>query len=118
MRKIYLMMLLFISTTVMGQTPIITMIMDGDCTGGAPKVLEVYAQGTVDFSNYSLENQMNAGTTWGNTYDLSPIGTITDEFVYIHADDPNFATEFPNVTNSHAVVGSVMNVNGDDRLRI
>lgn len=118
MKKIYVLMLLFISTTVMGQTPIITMIMDGDCTGGAPKVLEVYAQGTVDFSNYSLENQMNAGTAWGNTYDLSPIGTITDEFVYIHADNPNFATEFPNVTNSHAVVGSVMNVNGDDRLRI
>ncbi|PWH87086.1 T9SS type A sorting domain-containing protein [Brumimicrobium oceani] len=118
MKKIYLLMMLFFTSTVMAQTPIITMIMDGDCPGGVPKVLEVYAQGTVDFSNYSLENQMNAGTTWGNTYDLSPIGTITDEFVYIHADDPSFATEFPNVTNSHAVVGSVMNVNGDDRLRI
>lgn len=102
----------------MGQTPIITMILDGDCPGGNPKVLEVYAQGTVDFTNYSLENQTNTNTTWGNTYDLSAIGTVTDEFVYIYKDDPSFATEFPNVTNVHATTSSVMSFNGDDRVRI
>src|SRR5690554_3101924 len=85
MRKFYLLMLLFISTTVMGQTPIITMIMDGDCSGGTPKVVELYAQGTVDFSNFSLEKSTNGGA-WGNAFDLSPLGTVTDEFVYIYKD--------------------------------
>lgn len=118
MKKFYLLMMLFITSTVMGQTPIITMILDGDCPGGNPKVLEIYAQGTVDFTNYSLENQTNANTTWGNTYDLTPLGTVTDEFVYLHSDDPSFAIEFPTVTNTHSVSSSVISFNGDDRVRI
>lgn len=101
-------------------TPVITMIMDGDCAGGNPKVVEIYAQGTVDFSNYSLENQTNANTTWDNTFDLSPLGTVTNGFVYIYKDDPSFATEFPSVTaaQSLSTTSSVMSFNGDDRIRI
>lgn len=118
MRKFYLLMLLFISTTVMGQTPIITMIMDGDCTGGTPKVLEIYAQGTVDFSEYSLENQTNANTTWGNNFNLGGLGIVTNDFVYVYANSANFASEFPNVTNSLSTTNSVMNFNGNDRIRI
>ncbi|PKR81660.1 hypothetical protein CW751_03800 [Brumimicrobium salinarum] len=118
MKKFYLMMLLFISTTVMGQAPIITMIMDGDCSGGNPKVVELYAQGTVDFSNFSLEKSSNGGA-WGSTLDLSPLGTVTNEFVYIHATDPTFATEFPNVTTNILASGSqAVSFNGDDAIRI
>lgn len=117
MRKFYLLMLLFISTTVMGQTPIITMIMDGDCSGGTPKVVELYAQGTVDFSNFSLEKSSNGGA-WGNAFDLSPLGTVTDEFVYIYKDDPSFATEFPNVTNAFPTTSSAVDFNGDDAIRL
>ncbi|RYM34626.1 T9SS type A sorting domain-containing protein [Brumimicrobium glaciale] len=120
MKKIYLLMMLFITSTVMGQTPIITMILDGDCTGGTPKVLEIYAQGTVDFSNYTLEKQGN-GNPWADAFDLTPLGTITDDFVYLYATNTtatNFSTEFPNVTNSYEVTGSAMNFNGDDGVRI
>lgn len=120
MKKIYLLMMLFFTSTVIGQTPIITMIMDGDCTGGTPKVLEIYAQGTVDFTNYTLEKQGN-GNPWSDAFDLSPIGTLTDEFVYLYATNAtatNFGTEFPNVTNSFEVTGSAMNFNGDDGVRI
>src|SRR5690554_2166879 len=117
MRKFYLLMLLFISTTVMGQTPIITMIMDGDCTGGTPKVVELYAQGTVDFANFSLEKSPNGGA-WGNAFDLSPLGTVTDEFVYIYKDDPSFSTEFPNVTNAFPTTSSAVDFNGDDAIRL
>ena len=52
MKKITLLFTLMISMISLGQTPIITMISDGDCYGGTPKVVEIYAQGTVDFSNY------------------------------------------------------------------
>lgn len=116
MRKIYLLMLLFISTTVMGQTPIITMVMSGECSGQTPKMMEIYAQGTVDFSLYSIENQTNANTTWGATSDLSALGTVTDDFVYIHSGGSAFADEFPSAT--HVMVSATLNVNGDDRLRI
>ncbi|MDQ7916249.1 T9SS type A sorting domain-containing protein [Mesonia sp. MT50] len=119
MKKITLFMsLMFIAFTSMAQTPIITMIADGDCAGGNPKVLEVYADGTVDFSMYSLENQTNTNTTWGNALNLADLGTLTDEFAYIYADDPAFATEFPSATNTLATSSSVMSFNGDDRMRI
>jgi len=110
-----------------GQTPIITMIADGDETGGTPKVLEIYAQGTVDFTLYSLENQTNGSTTWGNTFDLSSLGTVTDAFVYVYNDTFQsnstnaFAPNFPSVTASNSVdagTSSVLSINGDDRVRI
>src|SRR5690554_1020736 len=116
MRKIYLLMLLLISTTVMAQTPIITMVMSGECSGQTPKMMEIYAQGTVDFSLYSIENQTNANTTWGATSDLSALGTVTDDFVYIHSGGSAFADEFPSAT--HVMVSATLSVNGDDRLRI
>ena len=91
MKKIYFLAVLFLTSTLMAQTPIITMIMDGDCSGGMPKVLEIYAQGNVDFTNYSLEKSANGGT-FGNTFDLSALGTLTDEFAYVHATGSSFAT--------------------------
>jgi hypothetical protein len=67
MRHFFLFLVALLSFSVFGQTPIITMISDGDCTGGTPKVVEIYAQGAVDFTLYSLELQSNANTTWGGT---------------------------------------------------
>lgn len=112
-------MMLFFTSTVIGQTPIITMIMDGDCLGGNPKVLEIYAQGTVDFSNFSLELQTNNNSTWGNTFDMTPFGIRTDQFIYVYKDAATFATEFPSVNATNAIEASgVVNFNGDDRVRI
>ncbi len=102
-----------------GQSPILTMISDGDCTGGTPKVVEIYAQGTVDFSLYSLELQTNANTNWGSTENLGALGTVTDDFVYVYgsAAAAIFATEYPSAVNTYGAGGSV-NFNGDDRIRI
>lgn len=109
--------MLFLSTTIFGQTPIITMIGDGDCTGGSPKVLEIYADGAVDFSLYSLEKSANGGA-WGNTFNLSALGTVTDQFVYVYLDDPSFANEYPSATNTLATTNQSVNFNGDDAVRI
>lgn len=103
------------------QTPIITMIADGDCTGGNPKVLEIYASGTVDFTQYTLQNQTNTSTIWGANQDLSSLGTVTNGFVYIVRDssDPEIiGNEFPSITASQKLYSNTVNVNGDDRLRI
>jgi len=102
-----------------GQGPIITIISDGDCSGGTPKMVEIYAQGEVDFTLYSLENQTNANTSWGATMSLASFETVTNDFIYIYLDssDPEvFATEYPSA--SPAEENNVANFNGDDRIRI
>ena len=124
MKKIYFLFTFLIASVSFAQSPIITAIIDGDCSGGTPKLLEIYADGTVDFTLYSLENQTNANTgAFGNALDLSALGTVTDDFVYIttSSDFTILSTEFPSVTfveNSNTLVSNVMNLNGDDRIRI
>ncbi len=125
MKQIYLFLTLLVALTGFGQgTPIITMIADGDESGGTPEVLEIYANGTVDFSQYSLQNQTNSGSTWGNDFDLSSLGTVTDGFVYVYSNKQNstdvFALNYPSVTTNKldATASSILNINGDDRIRI
>ena len=117
MKKNYALLFLLLVSSFGFAQPIITAIVDGPCSGGTPKMLEIYAQGTVNFSTYSLENQTNANTTWGSPAALTDLGTVTDAFVYVYNGDPAiFNAEFPGVTNSVSL--SVMNLNGDDRIRI
>lgn len=127
MKKLYTMLLAVSGTLSFGQTPIITGIMDGDCSGGHPKALEIYASGTVDFADYALENQTNASTTWGNSLSLAPLGIKTDTFVYIIYGDPTavgevFAAEFAAIPSANVWVygtsPTTMNINGDDRVRL
>ncbi|MGB5982803.1 MAG: T9SS type A sorting domain-containing protein [Nonlabens sp.] len=135
MKQIYLWMLLFVSATSFAQQPIITTIVDGDCSGGTPKLLEIYADGIVDFSSYALRNQTNANSgTFGNTTNIGslfPMGTSTvvqDDFIYIATDnayDPqapdanSVYVEFPSlINNSNVFESGVVNLNGDDRIQI
>jgi len=125
MKKHYfLSLLLLVAFVIKAQTPIITMIADGDETGGTPKVVEIYANGTVDFSQYSLENQNNGSTTWSNTFNLGALGTVTDDFVYVYSDGSNagiFTQNFPSVSSASkldATSAGVLSINGDDRIRI
>ena len=116
MKKLYFLLLL---TSAFGfSQPILTAIVDGDCTGGSPKVVEIFAQGTVDFSNYNIELQTNANTTWGSSTSLSPLGTRTNEFVYVVSNhEAIFNIEFPSATN-YMIAGGPTNFNGDDRVRL
>jgi hypothetical protein len=120
MKKIYFLLFTFIGLVSFGQSPIITTILDGDCAGGNPKLLEIYANGTVDFTLYSLENQTNANITWGNTQDLSSLGTVTDGFVYVTTagSADGIISDFPALASASVVESNTMNLNGDDRIRI
>ena len=120
MKKIYTLLVVVLAAfTAYNQTPILTMISDGDCAGGTPKVVEIYAQGAVDFSLYSLEIQTNGNTNWVSTENLTALGTVTDDFVYLYgsAAAAIFATEYPSALNTYGAGGCV-NFNGDDRIRI
>ena len=120
MKKIYFLLFTLIGLASYGQSPIITTILDGDCTGGNPKLLEIYADGTVDFTLYSIENQTNANTDWGNLQDLSTLGTVTDGFVYITTTGSADAivSDFPALATANVLESNTMNLNGDDRIRI
>ncbi|RCW93884.1 T9SS type A sorting domain-containing protein [Winogradskyella arenosi] len=120
MKKIYFLLLCLMSIATYGQSPIITAIVDGDCSGGNPKLLEIYAEGTVDFSLYSIENQTNANTDWGNQQALTDLGTVTDGFVYITTSGSSdaIASDFPSLATANVLESNTMNLNGDDRVRI
>jgi hypothetical protein len=123
MKKITLFFALMISLFSFGQSPIITMISDGDCFGGLPKVVEIYADGTVDFSNYSLIKSVNGGD-FSDALNLADLGTVTNEFVYIYKDgtDDNdnsyFDANFPSATNKLETTSDAVNFNGDDPIRL
>ncbi|OIQ30026.1 MAG: hypothetical protein BM564_04465 [Bacteroidetes bacterium MedPE-SWsnd-G2] len=122
MKKLYILTFLFlISIVSYGQSPIITMVVDGPCSGGNPKVVEIYADGAVDFALYSIQNQTNANTgDFGNTQDLSALGTVTDGFVYITTGGSadGIASDFPTIDAGTTLESNTVNINGDDRIRL
>ncbi len=124
MKKLYTLILL-VSSGAMFAQPILTAILDGPCTGGTPKILEIYANGPVDFTTINLENQTNANTTWGSgasgLQSLAAFGTRTNEFVYVvmtNANLPVATAEYPNITSANSIESGTMNLNGDDRVRL
>lgn len=122
MKQIYSMIALFFMTAIaFAQQPIITAIVDGDCSGGNPKLLEIYAQGTVDFSQFTLQNQTNANTgAYTSNFSLAGFGTVTDTFVYVATTGSStaIASDFPSLSNATILTSGTVNVNGNDRLRI
>lgn len=121
MKKLYFTILsLFTAAIAWAQSPIITAIVDGDCMGGSPKFIEIYADGSVDFSKYTLEKQSNNNTEWSNPQDLSSLGTLTNTFAYIvKAEDLTiFKTEFPSATSHILSKSSTVDNNGNDRIRL
>lgn len=125
MKKLYtLLFVAFTGVSALAQ-PVLTAILDGPCTGGIPKILEIYANGPVDFTLYTLQNQTNANTTWASgasgAQDLSALGTRTNEFVYVIMTNGVLATataEYSNITAANSLESPTMNLNGDDRVRI
>ena len=99
------------------QDLMITGVFDGPLTGGTPKVLELYAVNDIaDLSVYTVKNQTNANTTWGNSFALSGSATSGDYIyvVYVDGNMSNFNDYFANsLTPPEA---NVINLNGDDRI--
>lgn len=99
---------------------IITGIVDGDLSGGNPKAIELYIDGTEDLSNYSLERSSN-GNPFASVLALS--GSYTDEFVYIVGTGNNGEAAFDSVFGNagdfaNRILSSQANGNGDEGFRI
>ncbi len=119
MKKIYQLLLVLITTATFGQTPVITAIVDGTCSGGTPKMIEIFAQGQVDFSQFTLQRQSNGGG-FTSDFDLSVFGTVTDDYIYVYdaADENAFLAEFPSAASKTKEKTSFASGNGDDAFRI
>jgi len=100
---------------------IITGILDGTLSGGAPKAIELYVIGTENLADYDLQRASNGGS-FGSTVSLS--GTFTDEFVYLVGTAGNGAADFAAVFGSSgdfaniALVSGTVSGNGNDGFRL
>lgn len=119
MKQIYLsIVMLFVAAISFAQQPVITAIVDATCSGGTPKLIEIYANGTVDFTQFTLEKSANGGA-FGAGFDLSGFGTRTDAFIYVYAGtETTLNAEFPNIAATDYLSSNTANNNGDDAIRL
>lgn len=121
MKKNYFLTLLLtlcFSLFSFGQTALITSYVDATCPNATPRTVEIYVNGTVDFTGWSLVRQTNGGgfSPGSTTIDISGLGTITDAFAYITNDATLFGTEFGITSN--VIQSTSINSNGDDGFQL
>lgn len=99
------------------QNVLITGYVDATCAGADGRALEIYIDGTVDFTGYTLDKQSNGGG-FTSSSGISELGTLTDEFAYITNDQTIFEGEFPNLNTSNTIENGSVSDNGNDGFQI
>ncbi|WP_420461368.1 ExeM/NucH family extracellular endonuclease [Neolewinella sp.] len=113
MRLLYLILSCLLSTSLIAQGQVIlTGLLDGTGPGATPRALELYVQGTVNLSDYTIQRYANTNTD-GTPVQLS--GTYTDAFVYVVNDTDAFVETFGTAGNFTNVISSgTVSGNGND----
>lgn len=114
---------LLFTQSLFSQTVLITGIVDGTvandaCSGASgsdPRFIEIYVNGTIDFTDYDLDISVNGGN-WVSK-DISSLSSISNQFVYIvmSSDITAFDSAFPGVTR---ITIANETINGNDAVRI
>lgn len=110
--------MLFAFSLANAQEAIITGYFDSPCPSQLGRTVEIYVDGTVDFTSdagWNLVRQSNGGGFTTNI-SLSSLGTVSDAFVYVTNDATTLDTEFG--INTNIVVSAAINDNGDDAFQI
>ena len=116
MRKITLLIMLFLfGISVNAQDVLITGYVDSPCSGANGRTVEIYVDGSVDFTDWNLVRQSNGGAFDFNI-DISSLGTVTDDFAYVTNDAPTLDAEFGITTNVFQNGG--VSSNGDDAFQL
>ena len=120
MKKLYFLFTFLLSFSGFSQNVTITKVIETGCATPFLKTVELYVDGTVDFSTEVVLNYMVNGAPWAdNQIDISALGTVTDAFVYIVRDIALMQTEFPSTTfNASNSVVTGTSTNGDDGYQI
>lgn len=110
--------MLFAFSFANAQEAIITGYVDSPCASAAGRTIEIYVDGTIDFSTgtgWNLVRQSNGGGFTGNI-SLVSLGTISNSFVYVTNNSTTLSSEFGITTN--VLVNSGISDNGDDAFQI
>ncbi len=119
MKRITMLLMAFMFWTFgHAQDAIITGYVDSPCSGADGRTVEIYVNGTVDFTGWNLVRQSNGGGFTTNL-DLSSLGSLTDEFAYITNDEATLDAEFSiNSTNDNVIENGGISSNGDDAFQL
>ena len=119
-KNYFLFTFLVLSFVSFAQNVTITKIIETDCGDPFVKSVELYVDGTVDFSTEVVLNFMQNGKAWsGIQIDVSGLGVISDQFVYIARDIALMQAEFPGTTfNASNTIITSLATNGDDGYQI
>jgi hypothetical protein len=120
-RRVFILMILLNVWGVRGEV-VITSILDGTLTGGAPKAIELFVTGTENLGNYQVWRSLNGapfGSGAGAVVLLS--GTYTNTFVYLVKTDHLGA--FADVFGDEGIFANVISLgiisgNGNDGFQI
>ncbi len=106
----------FTATQEMGESLIISGIVDAQLPGGLPKAIVLYAiEDIADLSIYGLGSAVNGGGSVGVEFAFPQQTVTAGSFIYIASDSVNFNTFFgfyPQFKND------VANINGDDAVEL
>jgi hypothetical protein len=115
MKTITLLLSFLITVFTFAQNPIITGYVDSTCPSAEGRTLEIYVDGTVDFTDWTIVRQSNGGGFTTNI-DISDLGTITDDFAYVTNNESILLQEFG--ISTHVLVNGSINGNGDDGFQL
>ncbi|MEM9685313.1 MAG: T9SS type A sorting domain-containing protein [Bacteroidota bacterium] len=116
MKKLYVLTLLFLTVSFsFGQEAVITGYIDSTCPGQDGRTIEIYVDGTIDFTGWNLVRQANGGGYTTNI-DLSSFGTIADSFIYVTNNSGTVETEFNILLN--VLENNTISDNGNDGYQI
>jgi hypothetical protein len=126
MKKLYILFLLMSFSGLAQKNVTITKIIETGCPTPFVKSVELYVDGTVDFSTEVVLNYMQNGGPWAAIQiDVTGFGIISNKFIYIIRDVALMQAEFPSTTfetdNTQPgfntiVVGTA--TNGDDGYQV
>jgi hypothetical protein len=120
-KKYFLFAFLLTSLVGLAQNVTITKIIETDCPDPYLKSIELYVDGTVDFSTNVVLNYMQNAAPWANTQiDVSSFGVQSNKFIYIVRDLDLMKAEFPSTTfdTSNTILDGGFATNGDDGYQV
>jgi endonuclease/exonuclease/phosphatase family metal-dependent hydrolase len=116
MKKIYFLLLCFLTSLSFGQDLKITGVVDADLTGGLPKAVEFYVINDIaDLSVYGFGSANNGGGSDGEEFTFPNVLATAGQFIYVASEATSFSTYFgfaPDYTSGAA------NINGDDAIEL
>ena len=125
MKKI-LLLFIFLPLILVGQeTILISAILDGDRSGGNPKMVELYAKTDIaDLSVFGLESGTNGAASSGTQeYTFDAVELSAGEFIYVTTNQAELETYFIFIEDGEPVnpldgkkiyVNNVASINGND----